>query len=222
LDGSMGELVGSVVVILANSFNPTICTQLWLIRNGVFAEEDFKEGFIYAPPVVRVLTEYCEFTMLPERIQLAFRHPQGDNKQILTKVLDNFVDKLPQTPYQTIGFNFVWQWRPEDQSRYGELIRHVFLNSKNPIAIHFGEKDARFGIYMSKDVALMRMKLDIKPIKVGAGNSAEEKLQIAFNFERQVAGDLSSKQIHESINQWNAMKDIASTIEADFEKGLGT
>ena len=130
------------------------------------------------------------------------------------------MNALPETPYHTLGFNFIWLWQAREQSRFSDLIRRAFIGSENPIALHFSNDDARFGMYMSKDVAGMRMKLDIKPVRILIRNTPEERLQIAFNFEKQVAGEDIKDQIVQLLDQWNPMKNEASSIETNLETGL--
>ena len=50
------ELIGSSVVVVAQNFNPSVTSQLWLVRNGVVPEGDFLPGCIFTDLLVQVRT----------------------------------------------------------------------------------------------------------------------------------------------------------------------
>jgi hypothetical protein len=69
---------GSVVVIAAQQFNPSIVTSRRLVRHEVLADEDFQEGSFYSDFIVQVRSKPFHMLVLPEQLQFVPSAPNAD------------------------------------------------------------------------------------------------------------------------------------------------
>ncbi len=193
---------GSVVVIVAQQFNPTVLSQLWLVRNGVLGEEDIQKGSIFTDMVVQVRSPQFNLFMINEQLQFVPIAAVEQQQQILIEKLGPIVHKLPHTPYRALGLNFVWHLTPDDGDM-PRLTRELFAMPDRPLFKKFITSDARFGAYLSKDFEGFRLKLDIKPVNLAAPtDAAEGHLQFAFNFHCDI-GDEGASKITERLARWD-------------------
>lgn len=206
------------VVVVAQNLNPSIFTQLWLVKQGIFSEDEFKQGSFFTPAAVNILTDSANLLVVPDRLQLTFLK-QELQQEVAKKVIGTVVETLPHTPYTAIGFNFNWIIEPEDDKEFPATLRRLFLPDKNPLAGTFDSNDARFGIYMSKNTITMRLKLDIKPfIVTSPAIGKKEVLQLNFNFHKDVKGE-DVKIIIETLDKFTIAAEISKEIAGEVSKG---
>jgi len=176
------ELIATNVVLVARQFNPSVFSQLWLVRNGIVGEEDFGTGCIFSEEVAKIASRQFDLLVLPPQLQFIPK-VVADEQGVLVKTVlgEKIVQALQATPYVAVGLNFTWHICPEGQD-IGVYSRSLFcMPEKSPFR-EFDSADARFGTYLSKNVIDCRMKLDVKPITLPTG----EVLQFAFNFHADV------------------------------------
>jgi hypothetical protein len=211
----MVNLTNGNIVIVAQNLNPSIFTQLWLLKQGVFVEEEFKQESFFTPAAVNVFTDNSQLLIVPERLQLTFLNT--DKQDVLAKrIIGTIVEALPHTPYNALGFNFTWVSEPSEGTGFSEKLREMFLSPKNPLASYFNDDNARFGMYMSKDVDNMRLKLDMKPVTHSQERS-KEALQLIFNFHK----DLKDDAVHtivSSLGQWYNTRKLSEEIVLEVSK----
>lgn len=201
---------GSAVVIVAQQFNPSIITQLWLVRNGVLAEDDFQEGSLYSDVVVQVRSRLFHMLVLPEQLQFVPSGPPEGHQRLIVDKVGTIVRTLPHTPYRALGLNFSWHLKPAD-GNIARLTRGLFFNPDKPLYRHFDAETAHYGGYLSKDVAGFRLKLDVKPILVIAAAGPEDRVQFGFNFHCDVAED-GARQIEDRLLHWDEVRQEAEQI----------
>lgn len=61
------DLFASAVVVVANVFNPSIVSQVWLVRNGLLGEDELppNSGSVFADALVQVVAP--RYTLVPHR-----------------------------------------------------------------------------------------------------------------------------------------------------------
>jgi hypothetical protein len=155
------DLLSENVVITTNKFNPSILTQVWLVRNAILAEEDLVVGN-FSPMAVQVQARAFQLLALPEFIQFT-PCTVGANGDLILQKVGGIVRALPHTPYTGVGMNFVWTETPDVELT--TLTRRMFFFQDSPIFSLFDTENAHFGGYMSKDFLGIRLRLDIKPTR---------------------------------------------------------
>jgi hypothetical protein len=218
----MAEIVLSNAVLLAENLNPSIFRETWLVKEGVFTENEIKvEESFFSSTAVNVLTPHVALLVVPERLQLAFKTDEKQD-EIIMKTIGNIVKALPHTPYKAIGFNFDWVTEPTDQNNFPKTLQEMFLSDKNPLRNSFNTEDTRFGMYVSKDELEMRLSLDMKPI-IGSGEKAgKEALKFHFNFHKSISIDNREKAVEiisETAKKWLDAKKISEDIVKEVSKG---
>jgi hypothetical protein len=207
------ELVRSNLVITAHQFNPSIFSQLWLLRNGIVREDEFSPGCLFSDQAVSVECEQFALLVLPPQMQFAPKVPAQSEAELVEQKVGAIVRALPHTPYSAIGLNFIWDLEPEDGD-VGAMTRALFFNADRGICQVFDVEDARFGAYFSRDLFGCRLKLDVKPITRQRGDERRELVQFAFNFHLDVPQetDEAVAAIERQLGIWDDARDEAARI----------
>lgn len=205
------QLVHSNFVVAARQFNPSIFSQLWLVKHEIASEKDFEGGeSICTPAVVQLRSPRFVLMVLPDQLQLAPLPVQEAHSELIADMIGKIVQKLPETPYVAVGINFHWTMEA-DPDEFVAFSRAIFYR-ENALYNQFAEQDARFGGYLSKDILGTRLRLDVKPTKTGTGDEEVERFLFAFNFQIDLGSDNAVSEIQRMANQWNAAKDHAAEI----------
>jgi hypothetical protein len=208
----MAEIVKSNIVVVAENLNPSIFREMWLVKEGVFAENEIKSGSLYSSVSVNVQTPDSDLLIIPERLQLTLKTDERQD-EVIKKVLVTVVEALPHTPYKAIGFNFHWILETSGQREISEVSQDMFLSEKNPLRNIFATDDARVGVYLSKDELGMRLKLEVRPVKGVVENAGKEALRLNFNFDKLINSQENATGIVlETIDKWLAAKTISENI----------
>ncbi|HEX4404524.1 MAG TPA: hypothetical protein VH560_06840 [Polyangia bacterium] len=191
-------------VVTANHFNPSILSQLWLVKTGVVREEEFVEGpgTIFSDGVVQVTTTRFALLVLPDQIQIAPVSAPKESAALVQERLGTVVRTLPHTPYTAVGINFVWHADPGEVPL--RTITRKLFSGTSDVYGYFSDGNSHFGAYLSKDVGLSRLKLDIKPISAQMPDGQiVERLQLGFNFHTDVEGDGPVEAIAKTLGEWD-------------------
>jgi hypothetical protein len=205
------QLVHSNAVVVAHQFNPSIFSQLWLVRNGIAVEADFDDGeSMFTPALVQVRCPGYVLLVLPEQLQFAPLVGQEERGEFVGDKIGRIVQRLPETPYSAVGLNFHWTVAT-DADEFAQFSRTLFFR-RNPLFDHFQEDNARYGGYLSKNIFGARLKLEVKPTRTGNRDEAVERMLFAFNFHRDVGRDNAVADIQEMLRQWNDASEYSATI----------
>jgi hypothetical protein len=203
------NIVNASAVIVAQQFNPSIITQLWLVKNQILSEDDFREGCISSPTVSQINSREFSLLTLLDRLQFIPNDAAGENGNLVITKLGSIVARLPHTPYSGIGLNFTWHLDPEEKG-VREFTKSTFYR-ETPLFREFDAEDARYGGYLGKNALGCRLKLDIKPITISAPIS-KEYLQFAFNFHLDLTRENRVEEILSLLNRWDEAKHLSSRI----------
>jgi hypothetical protein len=209
-------LAGSAAVVVAQQFNPSIVTQLWLVNNRVLAADDFQDGSLYSDYVVQVRSRLFNMLVVPEQLQFVPVGPPEGHQHLIVEKLGTIVRTLPHTPYRALGLNFSWLLTPASGD-VGATTRGLFFHADRPLYQHFREDNAQYGGYLSKDFAGFRLRLDIKSILFPGEGGQENRIQFVFNFHRD-AGDGGAGLIEECLRQWDEVRYEAERIIDSVEE----
>lgn len=207
------ELVGSNLVIAARHFNPSIFSQLWLVRNGILGEPEFQAGCVFTDQVANIESGQFGLLVVPPQLQFVPKVAAEDEGKLVVTKVGKIVRTLPHTPYIAVGLNFFWHVEPED-GNVPALTRSLFFSPQHRICQLFGSDDARFGAYFSKDVLDCRLKLDVKPIRRQTGEESKEFVQFAFNFHLDLPqeGNQTVEAIERQLGIWDEARNEATKI----------
>ena len=197
------EIAGFNAVILASVFNPSVFRETWLVERDILAAADILPGFLFSEQAVHVPTARYTLTVIPQQLQFA---PAARDvaREIVPAVVGQIVRGLPHTPLTAVGLNFIWRIDPEGDA-LPALTRRLFLPAQFPLAADFTAEDARFGVYCSKNVHECRLRLDIKP-------AVDGKIQLGFNFNRDVASGGPSDAICAVLDRWTEFDAFAEEL----------
>ena len=206
------EMSPANVVIIAKQFNPSIISQYWLIKNGIFTEEEIQPDSIFSPVIANVLAKDCQIMVLPEQLQFMSKLSDHSGQELLISKLGKIVQALPHTPYVAVGLNYSWQVYDEDDASNAALGRKLFFRDDSPLYKFFDVDDARFGSYMSSNTLGCRLKLDIKPVTVPCPGGVADRLNFGFNFHLQLTEDDKAESILNLFQKWDKAKETAISL----------
>jgi len=207
------ELKTNSIVILAQSFNPSIFNRYWLVSKGFIDDESILPNSVFAPNVTQVASKEFNLLVLPEQLQF---NSNTDNKEFesnVEKTLKPIIEKLKEIPYRASGINFHW-FVDDDETEIGELSEKLFYYNSSSLHEAFRSDNSRYGVYMSKDFENARMKLDIKPITTTENSTGRknEFIQFSFNFHRDLNQESASDELINFLNNWPKFKAEAEQI----------
>jgi hypothetical protein len=211
------ELIGSSVVVVAQNFNPSVTSQLWLVRNGVVPEGEFLPGCIFTDVLVQVRTRRFSLLFTPEQFQFVSTPSEADTHALMRETIGRVIETLSHTPYRALGLNFTWHLLPEG-SDVGGLSRRLFFVPERPLFRDFDVPDASFGSYLSRDLLGFRLKLDVKPVTVTPpGSGPEQRLQLLYNFHADLPeGEQAVERLQEHLRRWGDAAEMARTSAASI------
>ena len=214
------ELVGSSVVVVAQNFNPSMTSQLWLVRNGVVPEGDFLPGCIFTDLLVQVRTRRFSLLFTPEQFQLVPAPGEDNPHALMQETIGRIVEMLPHTPYRALGLNFTWHLTPEGGD-VAALSRRLFFSSGRPLFRDFDAPDASFGAFLSRDLLGFRLKLDVKPVTVPpAATSGTQRLQLLYNFHADLPeGEEAVARLQQHLRRWGEAAETARRSVASLGEG---
>lgn len=141
------------VVVLANTFNPSVFTGEWLDAMDVFAKAETGGKLIYTPKLV-TFNGPASFFVVDDRLQISLDATSWA-VDAATKV-KKIVSQLPHIPYTAVGFNFNWQYEPN-----GETLTDWANRNFTPTnAAAFGA-GAAFGLNATRQVSGSRHRTTI-------------------------------------------------------------
>lgn len=203
-------------VVTANWFNPSVFRETWLVGKKYLVEDEIQPGFVFSDQVVSVPSARFTLVVVPQQLQ--FAPSSRDTAAILmSTVLAPLVREVPHTPFTGVGINFVWHIELEDEPAPATT-RRLFANPNCSLTQSFAEPDAKFGLYMSKNVPGSRLKLDVKPVdrKVAAPGTGEMvqsfAIQCSFNFHMEVSGEAAADGIATLCERWSEYDKMAEEM----------
>src|SRR5271166_1761428 len=104
----LNQLVGASVVITARQFNPSVMSQLWLVRQGLLAEDQMLPNFVFTDLLVQVRTQNFSLLVVPEQFQFFPQAKESEQQELIQQKVGRIVRSLPHTPFKAVGLNFTW------------------------------------------------------------------------------------------------------------------
>jgi hypothetical protein len=215
-------LINRNIVVTSPAIAQGIFTQLFFMRCGAVAENEFQEGCVFLDQMCQVNAPGFTFIAPPAGIvQFTPNSEAGDDDQeLLIGKFMPIIRAMGETPFAAVGLNFTWH-ECENEPEVIDISRRLFFRQDIIPFTYFTDADARFGSYMSTDFEVARMKLDIKPIYIGRANEPHtHRLSFSFNFHRELPAENAADSIEEVVRIWNdAMNHSRSIIENTMRGG---
>jgi hypothetical protein len=210
------KLILENVVVIARNLNPSLFSQLWLVKQKIVNEEDFAPNCTFSQFFTQVFTPDFQLLVVPDRLQFTLTEKSKDNTEFIKEKVGTIIRNIPHTPYKAVGTNFNWFVVPDPPVDFVEFMHKLFVKQEIPIYDQFSESDARFGAYLSKDIFGARLRLDIKPVRPTDPekyNNVNEMLQLVFNYQLDLAeGVRIIDTMLEFLDQWNQMKNYSEKL----------
>jgi hypothetical protein len=204
---------GSVVVVVAQKFKPSVINQLWLVQRGLLGEDEFQPGCIFTDMIVQVRSRRFHMLVVPEQLQFVPNVPAGEEQDLIVDKVGTIVRTLPHTPFRALGLNFNWLLAPPDGD-VARLTKQLFFREGPALYRHFTTGDAHFGAYLSKDFLEFRLQLDVKPILVPGENGPQGRVLFAFNFHVDLKEE-AAQQSEAYLLRWNdARREVEHLIDS--------
>lgn len=207
------------LIVTANNFNVTLVTQLWLVNNRIVLENEFVNPAMFTPGLVQVTSPKFQLLVIPNQVQFTPTCEEAEKQQLIVDRLGEFINLLPHTPYTALGVNFVWHYKPPDNSSVAKIGRRLFFKEGTPLARAFATDDAKYGAYFSKDAIGFRLNLSTTPVdhlRHGA-ERADDILQFAFNYHLDSS---NAQEIHDALCRWREAKDHSIGLINEIEGAL--
>jgi len=215
------HLVDSNVVVVANQFNPSVFSQLWLTKHGLATEEEVGgEDCAFTNVFAQVITPRFALVVAPNLLQLMVRPGVEDQQKLVEEKIGKVVELLPHTPFSAVGLNFRYHAKPEKADVHS-LTRGLFFVEHSPLHRAFDMPDAMFGGYLSKNVLGCRLRLDVKPVfaPLEEGSPPEDLLLLGFNFHHDLSQTTGGDAIRTAVAKWNeALSEAQRIADAVAEK----
>lgn len=101
------SLIGANIVILAKNHNPTIISKEWLSQKKIITDNVI--NFTHTPAFSIVETEFYSLVVDSDRLQLSVKSDIQNKIDALEQSILTYVQVLPEIPYSSIGFNFLYK-----------------------------------------------------------------------------------------------------------------
>ncbi|MGO8744571.1 MAG: hypothetical protein ACLQNE_01150 [Thermoguttaceae bacterium] len=211
------ELVASSVVVVARQFNPSVFSNLWLVRNGIAGESEFLPGCMYSDQVAKMETVRFGLLVIPPQLQLQPRVGRNEEGELVATTVGRIVKLLPHIPYVATGLNFVWHVWPDDGD-ISRFSKSLFMRRHGPFQAVFGNApDALFGGYFSMDVLDCRLRLDVKPVDLPSETGSIRRLLFGFNYQADVPTEGDIHAIERHLGNWELLKAESDRIVGQIE-----
>ena len=202
------------IVITAQTWNPSIFTETWLVHNRIVVPKAFAGLRLSSPEVSQFQFGETQLLVVPPSMQINFSIQGGSEGSVLARTMaTRVVQLLPHTPYQGLGLNFLYFLTEPRGVDFNSYVRALLGGGSNKLLGHFSSADARFGRYFSKNYEAARLKLDIKPVQ--AGPEKKGMLLFSFNFHHEVSPleqEARVETIVKSIESWGALRAYAENL----------
>ncbi len=199
------------VIVLAEAFNPSMFNQHWLISNDILTEEEELSAAISTPQVSNFKSNEFSLLVLPNQLQFGV-NPELKDKLPYDKLV-KVLSKIGYAPITAIGINFKWKQDTEGEA-ISKFTRTNYCSSSEGIFENFAEKDAKFGLYISKDFGESRLRLNILPVK---DKNGEEYIQYSFNFHHDLNKETDFNRAIDLITKWKSYFKEANRIVDSFQ-----
>lgn len=164
-----GFLRKANIVVLANNYNPSIVSRDWVISKQLLSEPI--GNFVHTPAFSLIENNNFSLAVDMDRLQLSVKEPNTENIKRMPQIIKKSFTLLPETPYRSIGFNFVYEVQVEN-----DFLKNILSPNEQNIKKLFSAK-YELGLVVSFEFESFIVRVNISPAK------PKEKVRtVNFNF----------------------------------------
>lgn len=157
------------IVVLANSYNPSIVSRDWVLSRQLLSEPI--GDFVHTPAFSLIQNNNFSLAVDMNRLQLSVKEPNPENIKLMPQIIKKFFILLPETPYRAMGFNFTYELQLEN-----DFLKDILSPNEQNIKKLFSPKYG-LGVIVSFEFESFVVRVNISPVK------PKEKVRtISFNF----------------------------------------
>jgi len=168
---------GVNIVLLANKHNPSIISKDWVINNHILNGEIV--NFAHLP--VASIVEDMDYNLFIDQdsLRLTVKNINEENIENSSQIIINYVNKLPETPYNAIGFNFLYSLNEDERK-----LRDIFIADEDKVTKIFAENYSFGGI--------IKFKFEdfVVTAKIAPENGKEVKVDFNFHYKSNNVRDI--------------------------------
>lgn len=187
------SLKSANIVVIAKNHNPSIISKEWLSQNKIIEEKVI--NFVHTPVFSVIETDNFNLIVDPDRLQVSVKKINSENINKLLEIVEKYTNQLPETPYTTLGFNYIYNVTSDKKnlkdlfSKNDKLFRSIFT------------EDYQIGGLINFDYGnfLVRAKL----------TQVNEGLTVDFNFHLELK---TPTNIKEGLQHYFDLKKKAEKI----------
>lgn len=186
------------VVIVANTFNPSIFDKHWYVTKDIIEEGQIEAQPIAIPQFSQISTVDYIITVTLNQLQLQCKNQEAF-EAFVPSVLSRIVQKLPEIPYSALGFNFGFQCKGSEEE-VKDLSHKLFRHGNSEFIKEF-QDDSFYGTFLVKKFEEARLTVEgrINELKEDKGN---ERHSLSFNFN-----------FHWNLSRGNEVKEMLDIIQ---------
>jgi hypothetical protein len=201
------------VVIVASEVRVATFTQLWLVDKAVLPREMLADS-IFTPMVVNAATQDVQLTVVPNRIQIASRRPEGIPE--VARTASRFLEAADSAiGVSAVGINYRFVLTGESADAFAARTERLVGDLPSLESFKKGQKP-RFGISAIRVDGKIRTQLEVSPVH--AFPAGVEAVLVSVNSQL----DTSSRQeaIADLLNRSEDLKSTAELIATSVDKDL--
>lgn len=204
------------IIVTANTFNPSIFSQVWLLNQGIVKEDDFAGDSISTAQATQHQLKNMQLVVIPPRLQISFPPDHTDTSKQACDIISKIVERLPHTPFDAAGLNFEHVVSVLDSGQQEAVCRQLFLVENTPLSRFFSDGEPRYGAYYSRRFEGMRMRLEIKPITPTGSLGDNERLRFGYNFHMDVSSEEDVGKrcdlVIDALKKWEDCQKMATEL----------
>ncbi len=218
----MFKQVSENIVIVVNYIDPSIFSEKWYIKNGIFGVDDILDGKnVIAQEVSLVYSKNMYVQITHNQIAIFLQNFEY-NEDVISKVKE-IIEKIFKNNESSVivacGINHNFETEEVDNT---EAITKKLQFSQS-LKLHqlLAGDNMRFGSYISKDFLNTRLRIDIKPF-YSLQNIGKEQLKVNFNYHKAISNDKKMEELSEIVVNWKAIKENSSATVASIQEILNS
>jgi hypothetical protein len=167
------------IVVLAKNHNPAIASVDWLKK--IISDEEDAINFTNTPVFSVCEFQSFIFTVTPDHLQVVPKTPSEPNVPKLQKVVSNYIEALPETPYTAVGLNYIWIVSFDSQEDASGLLKRLFIADESRIKTSLERNNYQAGGILVFEDEIFRTRLLVEAVKEFPNN-----ISCNFNYHSDV------------------------------------
>lgn len=187
------------IVVLANSYNPSIVSRDWVLSRQLLGEPI--GDFVHTPAFSFIENNNFSLAVHMDRLQLSVKKPTLENIKLMPQIIKKFFTLLPETPYRAMGFNFTYELQVEN-----DFLKDILSPNEQGIKKLFSAK-YELGAIVSFEFKSFIVRVNISPVR-----QKGKVRTINFNFHTGI------HEIEEARGKLNLYEKALQKTERIFRK----